>query len=500
MNKENKGDSYFNNWLSVIGGIFSVIMFAVNLFLIIQDFLAKEGNPYLGVITYFLAPALLTLSLALTVFGAIRERSSRLKRGHVRRFPQIDFNNPTHQKIAFTTIGVGTLFFLFTIVGLYRSYEFTESTAFCGLLCHKVMSPEYTAYHHSPHANVTCVQCHIGPGAEWYVRSKFSGAYQVYSVFANRFSKPIKTPIKHLRPAQETCEHCHWPRQFYGAVEQDHQYFLPDEQNSEWKTRMLMFVGGGIPPYGKKEGIHWHMNIKSKVFYIATDEKRQVIPWVKVIGQDGKEKIYVDKESGFSADNPPPGEMRRMDCMDCHNRPSHAFKSPSAAVNEAIGYGAIDKTLPFIKREAVKALVAEHPSHDEAQVKIREHLEAFYKTEYPQVWDKDKKNISEAVEATVNIYKTNFFPQMNVAWKVYPNNIGHFIFPGCFRCHDNKHETPDGSALTNKCTVCHNIIEQGPPDAAETNAAGLEFKHPDQDVGDAWKEMSCTECHTGESA
>lgn len=500
MTQENKGNSYFSNWISVIGGIFSVIMFAVNLFLIVQDILAGEVNPYLGVITYFMAPGLLIFGLVLTVFGAIRERSRRLKRGNIRRFPQIDFNNPTHQKIAFTTIGVGTLFLLFTIVGLYRSYEFTESVTFCGQLCHKVMAPEYTAYHHSPHAHVACVACHIGPGAEWYVRSKFSGAYQVYSVFANRFSKPIKTPIKHLRPAQETCEQCHWPRQFYGAVEKDYQYFLSDEKNSEWKTRMLMFVGGGTPPYGKKEGIHWHMNIKSKVYYVASDEKRQVIPWVKVVGPDGKEKIYVDKESGFTAEKPPEGEMRQMDCMDCHNRPSHAFKAPASAVNEAIAYGAIDKTLPFIKREVVAALVADYVSQDEAQIKIRERLEGFYKTEYPDVWSGKKKSISEAVKTTIDIYKNNFFPQMNVAWKAYPNNIGHFIFPGCFRCHDNKHETPDGAALTNKCTTCHNIIEQGVPGATETNAGGLEFKHPEQDVGDAWKEMSCTECHTGGAA
>ena len=44
------------------------------------------------------------------------------------------------------------------------------------------MKPEYTAYQNSPHAKVACVACHVGEGADWYVRSKLSGLYQVYAV------------------------------------------------------------------------------------------------------------------------------------------------------------------------------------------------------------------------------------------------------------------------------------------------------------------------------
>ena len=180
------------------------------------------------------------------------------------------------------------------MVGSYKAYEFTESVTFCGKLCHQVMEPEFTAYQHSPHARVACVECHIGPGADWFVRSKISGSYQIYSVLFKKYHKPIETPVKNLRPAQETCEQCHWPRQFFGAVEQNRHYFLSDEANTEWKTRMLMFVGGGIPPFGKREGIHWHMSINNQVQYIASDEKRMVIPWVKKIGSDRRERNFFD--------------------------------------------------------------------------------------------------------------------------------------------------------------------------------------------------------------
>ncbi len=96
------------------------------------------------------------------------------------------------------------------------------------------MEPEHTAYQNSPHARVKCVDCHVGSGAGWYVRSKLSGAYQVYAVLANVYPRPIPTPIKNLRPARETCEQCHWPSHFSGQKEVINTYFKSDEQNTRW--------------------------------------------------------------------------------------------------------------------------------------------------------------------------------------------------------------------------------------------------------------------------
>lgn len=458
MNEPPKRSSYFHNWISVIGGIFSVFLFAVLLFLFILDFWSKQTNPYLGAITYLILPVFLITSLLMIPVGALRERAKRQKRGYVRRFPSIDFNNPTHQKVAFATIGVTTLFLLFTMFGTYRAYEFTESVTFCGRLCHQVMEPEFTAYHHSPHARVACVQCHIGSGADWFVRSKLSGSYQVYSVIAKKYSKPIETPVKNLRPAQETCEQCHWPRQFFGAVEQDHQYFLSDEDNTAWKTRMLMFVGGGTPPYGKKEGIHWHMNIDNQVYYVASDQKRQEIPWVKRIRSDGVEEVYVDENSGFAPDRPPQGELRRMDCMDCHNRPSHPI-APTAerAVNEAMARGEIPLTLPFVRRETVKALKVAYPSQDAAGQGISRTLRDYYRAEYQPIYNTRRQDVEKAVVAAESIYRRNVFPEMNVQFGTYPNNIGHIDFPGCFRCHDDNHKSQDGKTIGQNCETCHSI-------------------------------------------
>ena len=49
---------------------------------------------------------------------------------------------------------------------------------------------------------------------------------------------------------------------------------------------------------------------------------------------------------------------------------------------------------------------------------------------------------------------------MKVNWKTHPNNIGHFYFQGCFRCHDGNHVSKDGKVISKDCNSCHTVIEQ----------------------------------------
>src|SRR3989338_6658158 len=114
--------------------------------------------------------------------------------------PWIDINRPAHRaaRIGGLTL-IATIVVLLSVTG-YRAYHFTESTEFCGMVCHQVMKPEHTAHRYSPHARVACTQCHVGPGAGWFVRSKLSGLYEVYAVTTNRSQRPIPTPAQNLRP------------------------------------------------------------------------------------------------------------------------------------------------------------------------------------------------------------------------------------------------------------------------------------------------------------
>ena len=491
--------SLLQNWISLAGIILAVSSLFAVLCLLALDFIAHSPNPYMGILTYFVAPAFLCTGIALIVIGIAVERRRLVQRaaGSLTLFPIIDLNSPRHRKLLGTIAGLATGFFLLTAIGSYRSYHFTESRQFCGQTCHTVMKPEFTAYQNSPHARVACVECHIGPGATWFVKSKLSGSYQVYATAFNKYPTPIPTPIKNLRPAQETCEQCHWPQKFYGSAERLNQHFMANETNTTWTIRLLMKIGGGDPTHGPVGGIHWHMNIGNKIEYIAADESHQVIPWVRVTDKAGKVTVYQSSEKPLKEEQIKTAETRRMDCIDCHNRPSHVYNAPAKVINVAMNTGRINPTIPYIKKIAVEALTKEYPSTPAALDGIAASITKYYQTEQAAFAKAHPELIAQAITEVQSNYRLNFFPEMKVNWRAYPNNIGHTIFPGCYRCHDGKHAAPTGEVISHDCKSCHIILAQGNGEKLhQLSPDGLEFEHP-VDIGDVWKDTNCAECHTG---
>jgi hypothetical protein len=249
------------NLTSLLGMILAAIGFIAGAALIIIDMQTHFDNPYTGIFTYMVIPTILLGGLLLVLIGVLRERKRRRSSdAEIAHMPVINLNNK-RQFIAFAIVVIVTLCFIaISVVGGYRAYHFTESVEFCGITCHDVMKPEYTAYQNSPHANAGCTKCHIGPGADFFVKAKVNGLYQVYSVLFNKYSRPIPAPVHNLRPAKETCYECHWPEKFFGANELKRTYFRADEENTPWTIQMLLKVGGGNPELGHAQGIHWHVS------------------------------------------------------------------------------------------------------------------------------------------------------------------------------------------------------------------------------------------------
>ncbi|HMK38543.1 MAG TPA: NapC/NirT family cytochrome c, partial [Bacteroidota bacterium] len=399
-------------------------------------------------------------------------------------------------RTAFGFIAVGTvLLLLFSAFGSFKAYEHTDSDQFCGESCHTVMEPEYTAYQYSPHARVGCVKCHIGPGAGWFVRSKLSGTYQLYAVTFNKYPRPIPTPIENLRPAQETCEQCHWPKQFFSQKEIKNTYFMSDDRNTRWSLNLLVKIGGGNLESGNTSGIHWHMNLANELTYIPADSSRQTIPWIRSKHPDGKVTVYRSTESTLSDEELQKRPVRRMDCIDCHNRPTHIYQSPARSVNHLMALGWIDPSLPGVKALAVRALEYPYSSTPVAMDSIKRTVQEYYASGYPAVADSQKEAIERTVDELRRIYSRNYFPHMRVNWKTYPDNIGHMYSPGCFRCHDGKHVSDSGVVLSRDCNMCHTILaQQFEQDSLRLSLGGIEYRHP-VDIGDAWKESNCNECH-----
>jgi nitrate/TMAO reductase-like tetraheme cytochrome c subunit len=358
------------------------------------------------------------------------------------------------------------------------------------------MSPEYTAYQASPHARVGCVECHVGSGASWYVKSKLSGARQVYYTALGTFPRPIPTPVHNLRPAADTCEQCHWPKKFWGAQLKVFSHYGTDEQNTPRVLRLLIKTGGGDPSTGQGTGgIHWHMNISNKMTYFATDEQRQVIPWVRMEDSKGNVTEFLAKDNPPTQDQIGKADKRRMDCIDCHNRPSHIYTPPDLSVDRGMSAGSIDAGLPFIKAQSVEVLTADYKTQDEARKSIAEKIPKYYAEKYPQIASSKAPSIKGAVTELQRIYSTTFFPEMKVNWKVHPNNIGHMYYPGCFRCHDGNHVSKDGRVISKDCNSCHTLLDQEEGTTHLTQLQAQSFKHP-VDIGDL-AGVNCADCHTG---
>jgi nitrate/TMAO reductase-like tetraheme cytochrome c subunit len=417
-------------------------------------------HPYGGLIFFLMLPGVFVVGLVLIPLGVWR-RWRLLQRKHELplEYPQIDLKNPILQRGLLLIAALTLVNVLLMGVASYKGIEYMDSQKFCGQTCHTVMDPEFVAYQNSPHARVECVGCHIGPGASWFVKSKLSGVRQVFAVAFRTYSRPIPSPVKELRPARETCEQCHWPQRFSGDKFVVRRRYLDDEKNTRQTTVLVLKLGGRTS--NGAVGIHGrHIDQTERISYVATDERRQVIPHVTYRDDSGKSVDYDSKDVKVSPAELAKGEERKMDCVDCHNRPTHAFEVPERAVDRRIDSGLISPALPFVKKKAVELLKAGYASRTESTTKIAAALGDYYRTEFPDVYREHRAAVESAIEAVQAIYLRNVFPEMKITWGTHPNNIGHEDFLGCFRCHDGSHVASDGKAIASDCDSCHNILAQ----------------------------------------
>ncbi len=331
------------------------------------------------------------------------------------------------------------------------SLHYMESSEFCGASCHTPMHPQYTAWQNTTHAQVDCVQCHIGDGAKALVHYKLAGVRQLVHVISGNFPRPIPASQAVLRPALETCGTCHSPTLGHGDRTRTIREYAEDETNTETATTLTLHVGGPGQKTASGRAIHWHADPNVRIEYITTDADRQTIPFVRVINEKGETTEYAVE--GTKPETLAAGTTRTMDCIDCHNGAAHRI-SPTAeqAVNRALAAGRLNPALPFVRREAVRLLKSDYSDEAAASAAIESGLRAVYAASKAGV---DQAALSQAIAATQQLYRANVFPTMKVTWGVYRDNLGHTTSDGCFRCHDGTHVTKAGKAIDADCAYCH---------------------------------------------
>ncbi len=456
-----------DNWISKIGLVLLTTAVIAWFFVLPVEIQEGARHPYLGILFFVILPTMFFVGLAIVPLGIVRKMRAEQKAGVLpAEPPRLEWANPELRRLV-KLIGIATV--ANVIVGGYYTHaavEYMDSANFCGQACH-VMTPEYTAYQDSPHVNVPCTECHVGAGAAAYVESKMRGVGQLVAITLDNYERPIPTPVETLRPAREICEHCHWPQKFGGYRLEVLDKFEADETNTNSKTVLVMRIGGG----SMTTGIHgFHTKPGVTIEYAATPD-RQEIPWVRYIEPDGTATEYAVESWDPSQSSQ--FEFRTMDCLDCHTRPSHRFQLPDRAVDEALATGAIDPSLPWAKKIALDLLQAEYETTGDAEEKIPQDFVSRYREEHSEFYNTRLDAIKRSAEAVLAVYKRNVFPEMMVTWGTYPDHIGHEDFPGCFRCHDYMHESPDGASISQDCSACHELLAMEESDPEILGSLGI---------------------------
>jgi hypothetical protein len=447
--------------LTIFGATLTTFSFVIILSLVWSEAVGIIRAPYVGLIAFLIMPGFFVFGLLLIPLGALLARRRDVKKGVESgpskefTFPRIDFNDPHTVRLALMIAFLSAVNFVVLGTTSYSGVVYMDSVEFCGKVCHSVMEPEFAAYQNSPHSRVECAECHIGSGAPWFVKAKLSGVGQVLAVTFNTYERPIAAPVANLRPSRDTCEHCHQPNKFTGERMRVITHYSEDETNTPNYTVLLMHIGGG----GSAHGIHsWHIDPRRQTTYTALDPQRQEIAAVRVAEPDGTTTEFFMNGKEPSAEDAAKGEVRTMDCIDCHNRPTHIFELPKDAVDKAMNLGRIDSTLPFIRKVAVEALTESVGEKGDLD-KIARRLESHFKENYPQVLEAKGGAVRTAINEVQAIYSRNVFPEMNLKWGTYTSNISHIDTPGCFRCHDGSHTTLDGSKMIDQdCALCHSVL------------------------------------------
>ncbi len=455
-----------NNWLSLAGTVLTTgSAFTMVWFWVMEATSPRPVNPYVGILLFLLLPGIFVVGLTMIPAGMYFRRKKLRKAGTLPdEYPKVDLATPSVRNAVFM-VGIATALNIVLMGNAsIKGVEYMDSTQFCGQTCHVPMQPEFTAFMDSPHSRVGCAQCHIGPGAGWFVKSKLSGTRQLFAVAFNTFQRPIPSPVEHLRPARETCEQCHWPQKFHGDKMLVRTKYAEDEANTASSTVLLLKIGGTT--WQGRAGIHGrHLDTEERISYISTDGRRQEIPKVIYRDDNGKTVEYVSDEiKKVPADQLAKLPVRKMDCVDCHNRPTHAFQMPDRALDKAINEGRISRDLPFVKKTGLELLKKDYASRDAASAQIPLAVADFYKAKYPEVFQQKRGQVDAAGQAIKAIYLRNIFPEMKITWGTHPNHIGHEESTGCFRCHDGSHKSADGKVIEADCSTCHTILAQDEKD------------------------------------
>ena len=457
--------------VALVGMVVSGLLLPVLLVSMFLDMRGLVENPYFGFLIYMVMGPLFVAGLLTVAVGLLLFRDQEEIGVYTLEYIREQMTMPGRftrvRKLIYLSSFLTFLTILVIGVVSYTGFTYTESVRFCGQFCHIVMEPEYITYQNSAHSRVPCVDCHIGANTGGFSNRQLTGIRMIFATLFNRFPRPIPTPISSLRPTQAICEQCHRPEKFHGDKLYVKDGYLPDAANTHVQTVLLMRIGSGGFRGQVAQGIHWHVSANHQTYYQEDPAQPGIIGRIKMIDHDGAVVIY---QRGDNQQKSPAGEgranYRLMDCLDCHNRPTHVFLSPDEALDGKISTGAIPRELPFVKKLGLELVQQPYAGKEQARRQIAEGVETWYRRHYPDLEKTARRELDKAAAGIFQAWSENVFPEMRISWHTYGSRLGHRDETGCFRCHTAELVSREGRVLPHDCNLCHVVLaeRQAAPD------------------------------------
>lgn len=443
--------------LGLFGVCLTTVFFVLTCIGMLLHMTGDMDNPYTPIITVFLFPSFMLLGLIFIPLAAFLQKRKSFNQTLVKDDFKIDFGNPLHRKNIILIAVLTSVNIAVFSVAAYEGYHYMDSPEFCGLVCHEIMLPEYTLAQTSPHSNVACVGCHIGPGVSGLVKAKVSGLRQLKGVIVGDYQKPVPVPVHNLPPAEATCEKCHSPKAYTGTKTKKFVSYSNDDQSEpEEETDLLLYVGGFNPATEMQEGIHWHNMEGLKIEYIPLNDKRTQIGQVKATRPDGTVVVYEyesDEESAATHG------WRTMDCTDCHNRAAHIYEELDEVVDFGLMSAKLDPEIEGLREDSITVLEKKYPTKAAADKAIETDLLALQQERHgAEFVTENRDELLRASNFLKATYARNIWPEIGTTWGQYKSHLGHKYEDegfGCFRCHDDVHESANGDIIAQDCDICH---------------------------------------------
>ncbi|MFL5405679.1 MAG: NapC/NirT family cytochrome c [Myxococcales bacterium] len=466
------------NWITLLGSVITMISGFGIILMVVVGLSTSRGNPYQGLFVAVVLPVAFGIGLLLIPLGLYvdrHRRSDRPRDGLQAAFEMAFKDRSARRRVVFVAIATILNVGLFAVAG-QKTLEHMESPRFCGTTCHTPMQPEWEAWNRSPHSNVACVECHIARGASGMIKAKWNGMHQLVGVMTANFERPVVADVGDVPAAKATCTHCHAPERWRPDRIKLFPHYEPDKANTPKFNGLAMRLGGYNRMTGKYVGIHWHVAPENQVKYEYLDRERAKIGKVTLLKNGEVVAEYLPP-----AGSQKPLGVRTMDCIDCHNRPTHVFDGTAKnAVDRALFFAALDPATPYMAQVSIELLTQAKVPRDQAEQHFQKALAEAYQTQHPDV-KLDDAALGKAAKTLSMLYLRNVFPDMKVSWNRYRSNIGHQSegpeTVGCFRCHDKREATLASGKkkkLSQECDLCHTgIVFDQNPDKFDDSLAAL---------------------------